>query len=429
MPPLVGGISLILFVYGLVQKYILFPIYLNRLQSNETFYSQALVARVKSGRVFALFSLPTLYALVVSVLLIFILHYFLSSAWPRRWFWLLLLLLGVFNLLLSQSFGGIAYCALAVLFYLFATRTLKIGYLAPLLMVLSLVFFIVLGLRFSEARELGPLKLRFSNWLQAGRLIAQAPVFGVGLGNYESEIPPHIRPGEAASVYAHNFPLQWLAETGVLATAAVFLLTFLAIIRERRRWFEPQSLLFSSALILIACYNLLDIGNYFFAAGLVTALCLSQIFPSGRRTRPLTVLTLAGLACTLLLAEWSESVRRQADFQASQQEYENAARTYARSLRINPFAYRPFLGLALIQRLQKNDDAAQYWLERFLALDPQMGYANFLISVMHFQKGRYLSALYFAEEARRANRLSRQYQKWQATIHADIQNQISGTRN
>ena len=164
LAPISAGIAVILFIYGIIQKYFLFPLILGQVGSGPSFHAQAMHTRIASERIFAIFPLPTLYAMVCGLLLIFIVHFFYHSRGLIRLFWAALFFLGAFNLVLTQSFGGILFFNVGILFYLFASRTFKLKHLAPLLMILALVLFVVTALRFSEARELSPLKLRFANW-------------------------------------------------------------------------------------------------------------------------------------------------------------------------------------------------------------------------------------------------------------------------
>mgnify|MGYP001767612693 CR=1 FL=1 len=119
LAPVSGGIALIVFAYGIAQKFILFPIMLRQVHAGPSFYSQALAARAASGRVFSLFALPTLFAAVCGVLLIFIVHYLLAARGALRLFWGLLFVMGALNLVLTESLGGIQFLAPAALYYLF----------------------------------------------------------------------------------------------------------------------------------------------------------------------------------------------------------------------------------------------------------------------------------------------------------------------
>lgn len=68
----VAGTSAIIFIYGILQKFVLFPIYLKTISPQEDFYTQAMITRIKGGRIFSIFPLPTLYAIICTVLILFI---------------------------------------------------------------------------------------------------------------------------------------------------------------------------------------------------------------------------------------------------------------------------------------------------------------------------------------------------------------------
>lgn len=426
LPPAVFGVSLVLFAYGVIQKFVLFPIYLNRLTASggPNFHSQAMLSRIASGRIFSLFVLPTLYALVCGVFLVFILHYFLAAPKWRRLPWILLLLLGGFNLLLTQSFGGIICTFLAVLFYLFYSDVLKLKYLAPMIMTLSLIFFLVVALRFAEARKMEPLKLRFSNWVQAARMAVQSPLFGVGLGNYESEISFYERPGEPSSIYAHNFVLQWTAETGFPFLGLLIWLAASFLRKNYDRFLVRENVVFTAVILLVAVYNLIDIGIYFFAAGIALSVCFSQVLPSERRMDAKILAPLAILSVLLLFSQVAENAQKSADFWASQQEYGKAESDYRRSLKWSPFSVRPVMGLAVIRDMDGKNGEAMALLEKYLSRVPRFGYANFLLSKIYYREGAYLSALFQAETAMKANRRESRYRKWHESIKTELQNQF-----
>jgi hypothetical protein len=44
---IVGGISAIIFSYGIIQKFLLFPIYLENLTPQQDFYSRSMLIRIK----------------------------------------------------------------------------------------------------------------------------------------------------------------------------------------------------------------------------------------------------------------------------------------------------------------------------------------------------------------------------------------------
>ncbi len=425
LAPISAGIALIVFTYGIVQKFIIFPWILNQVGTGPSFYTQAMRARVASGRIFAIFPLPTLYAMVCGLLLVFIIHYFYRACGWRRFFWLFLFGLGCFNIVLTESFGGTIFFTLAVLFYLFVSGVFKTGYLVPLVMVLSLVFFLVVGTRFSEARELAPAKLRFDNWLQAGRVISAAPLLGVGLGNYETAVPTHIRSSEPASIYAHNFILQLAAEIGIPLLLLLLAISIPFILKNMANFLSPEKALFAAASILIVLFNIFDVGNYFFVAGISFAIVFSQLFVREARARPGLIAALAVLAGLLLVNEASSSQQRTADLWLGWQDPVQAEAHYRRALELNPFAYRSWLGLAHISWQKENFPEAEMLLKKVLHIYPEQAYANFLLSQAAQRRGAYLTALDLARQAAYDDKQNKEYQRWHEFIQANFAKQLA----
>jgi len=421
--PAIAGVAAIIFSYGIVQKFVLFPYYLENIRPESNYYAHALITRIRSGRVFSLFSLPTLYAIVCAILLIFLLYFFIRSS--RRLLWGILLGMGILNLILTQSFGGLVYLSAGILLLLLLTGILKKKYLPPLVMVLSLLFFVVMGLRFSELKRLEPLVLRVSNWNQAARMIGESPLLGVGLGNYEARVSYHIRPGEARSIYAHNFVLQFLAETGVLLP----LVMLPVLIFGRRRWIPPPGehrSLYAAAATILVVYNAIDIGFYFFSAALAGVVILSQLFPAGKRRR-LALNGVSAALCTglLLIQSLSTGHQQRGHFLLSQNDLSGAQRHYRSSLGLDPFNHRSWVGLAQIQFNRGRLEESEVHLERALALYPDLAYANHLLSQVLYRKGRFLSALYHARLAMRKQNTSRAYGEWYRVIEKGIRGVLS----
>jgi tetratricopeptide (TPR) repeat protein len=423
LAPISGGIALIVFAYGLAQKFVLFPLILAQTGLERSPYLETLRARVASGRIFAIFSLPTLYAMVCGLLLIFIIHYLYHARGLIRLFWALLLALGGVNLVLTQSFGGILFFMAGILFYLFASRIFKARYLAPLLMVLALVFFLVTALRFSEAREMAPARLRVVNWLQAGRVLASAPVLGVGLGNYETTVTAHLRPGEPESIYAHNFFLQFAAETGLPLFILLLVSLFPLVRKGIASLSRPENSLFAAAGILILLFNLFDVGNFFFASGVSFSVVFSQLVPGPGKARP-RVFILAALPALLLLANETAAGRQKSgDLWLGRQDLARASAQYRGALEVNPFAYRAWLGLAHIAWLQNDLPRAEKALERVLRIYPQQPYANYMLSLAAQRRGAYLTALVHARRASVADRKNKEYQRWHDIIQKNFADQ------
>jgi len=418
LPPIVAGVSIILFTYGIVQKFFLFPYYLKNISPEENFYTQAFIIRIKSSRIFSLFTLPTLYAIICTVLIIFILNYFITSENKRNKFaWALLLLTGLFNLILTQSFGGILYLSLGILIYLLIARILQIKYLAPVLMVLFLFLSITIALRFSEAKEFEPVKLRFSNWKQAARMLKTSPFWGVGLGNYESKISYHTLSSEAKSIYAHNFILQFIAETGIIIP--LFLLLFLFISRKKLKPDDLESKnVYISIFLVILFYNFIDIGFYFFSAGLAGVIALSQIYPKKQEKEvlwknPLMIFNInifIIISLIMISQNISDGYRKSADFFEAQKNYQIADQYYEKSLKFNPWNYNSLVKDAQIIFNRDQIDRAEKKLDLALNLYPDLAPANFLKSRIELKRRRPFRAYYYAATAHNKNKLNSHYQ-------------------
>lgn len=429
----IGGASFIIFVYGIVQKFFLFPLYLRTLKPGNAFYSQALISRIESGRVFSIFSLPALYAIICSVFIIFILHYLLRSR--HKIFWMFLLLMGLTNLILTQSFGGLLYLSVGVLIYLFMSGIVKLRFLAPVVMAISLFFFIVAGLRFAEVKRLEPLKLRITNWNQAIRVIRSNPFWGVGLGNYQSEISTHILSGESRSIYAHNFFLQFLGETGTL----ISLLILLSLVFLKKKIIPPDREnrgLFVSAFFIILIYNLLDIGFYFFSSALAAVVILSQMYRDREETiAPTKAVSkfnlgaLMGLGLVLVLGTVSDGFQKKGDFQFHQEDFSRSGESYRKSLFFNPWNHRALVGVALIAFNREHFVECERYLMRLFSMYPGSAFANHLMSKLQYNRQRFLLSFYYASHAFGKDRLNPQYAGWCSLIKEHLQERITRPGN
>lgn len=427
----IGGVSFIIFIYGIFQKFVLFPLYLENFKVKDDFYSQAIIARIESGRIFSIFELPTLYAIICAVLVLFLFHYLLKEPKQNvkyKVLWALLLGLGVVNLVLTQSFGGIVYLSVGIIMYLTLSGVLKFKYLAPAIMLLSLFLSITIAFRFSEARNLEPITYRFSNWVQAARVIESSPFWGVGLGNYESRVSYFTRGSEAKSIYAHNFFLQFISETGIVVS--LFLLFLLGLSWKKlkpRLPFEKEKILHISVFAILIVYSLIDIGFYFFAAAIAATIALSQVYPAERKRNFSLNLVVLLLMTTLLGAEGiSENYRKEADFLTNQEQYIEAESSYRKSLIFNPFNARTYMSRAFLAITRENFGEAEKNLAEVLAVYPDSSFANYLKSKVELRRGRLLSAYYHASLAYRKNPVNSRYKKWYTAIKNNLESHMQG---
>lgn len=428
--PIVGGVSFIVFIYGIFQKFVLFPLYLRSITPGDNVYSQALIARIESGRVFSIFRLPTLYAIICAVFIIFIFHYFLKSdTLKHRVAWAFLLVLGLFNLVLTQSFGGLIYFSVGVVVYLLLSGILKLRHLAPILMIFTLFFSVTIALRYSEARKMEPVKLRVSNWRQAIRAIEASPFLGVGLGNYESEVSYFTRSNEAKSIYAHNFILQFIAETGVFIPFFLLLLLLFSWKRLKPP-VSSQGVMYISIFAVLVVYNLIDIGFYFFAAGLMGVVVLSRIYPAAAKTKAqyrLNLVILVLLSILLGVESVSESYRGEAEVLRNQDHPVEAGVNYTKSVAVNPFNFKSLSGLALLELSAQNPGKGGQYLDRILTLYPDSSAGHYLKSRVELAGGHLFRAFYHAARAHEKNPIEKKYRDWYRRLKENLDAHLKRT--
>lgn len=317
-------------------------------------FRSALLARIASGRVFAQFSLPNSLAgfltmiLPLNLLLIFLafspvsaslsspwLVHLIRSPWIRMGLIVQLLLL-ITVLGLTQSFGGWVCCVgslgLTTLFWLrgnlrrkkamiFALAVFVAAAAAAMSWISQRRGFSLWNLSASE----NPISLRWISFTTAWKIFEDYPLVGVGLGNYGLLNPRYQQSPALVTQYAHNTPLQLLAEGGMLFMAAAALVFLLAWNRLKGETvpspgLQPATLrsalnmsLFA-ALAAWAIHNCLDVSLYlpslgglgFFLAGLFASPGFRGVFERhdfSERTRNLIrAICVAGLLLPPLLA-------------------------------------------------------------------------------------------------------------------------------
>jgi tetratricopeptide (TPR) repeat protein len=335
------------------------------------------------------------------------------------------LVLGLINLVLTQSFGGLIYLSVGILIYLLLLGILKFKYLAPVLMILFLFFSITIALRYSEAKKLEPITLRFSHWVQASRAILSSPFWGVGLGNYESMVSYFTRSYEAKSIYVHNFFLQFLAETGIIIP--FFLVLLLIFSRKKLKPENPrekETVLYVSVFFILLTYNLIDIGFYFFSAGIAAAVVLSQLYPyppypdrdRNKRKIKLNLAALTLLSTLLVVEAVSENYRIQGDLLLNQKHYKEAEINYKKSSRINPYNFKVMMQYGFMNLFKNNAEEAEKYLDRTLNLYPDSSFAHYWKSKIEARKGHLMNAFFHASHAYRKNPLDSRYQQWYMEI-------------
>ncbi len=164
------------------------------------------------------------------------------------------LCLGTFGLMLvclflTRSLGGILGAFIGVL--LVAYFMLGRDFFRKYRYYFIVLVFLLAALSIIKLCDINAAN-RFSWWKTALRMIADKPLFGVGLGNFGSAFLNY-KSGALNSLYAHNFFLQTGAETGV---AGLLVLVWF-LIKVLKRGKTTDKLLFAS-VIGILVQNLVD---------------------------------------------------------------------------------------------------------------------------------------------------------------------------
>jgi O-antigen ligase len=345
------------------------------------------------------------------------------------------LVLGLINLVLIQSFGGLIYLSVGILIYMFLSGILKFKFLAPILMTLFLFFSITVALRYSEAKKFEPITLRFSNWVQASRAISSSPFWGVGLGNYESSVSYFTRSYEAKSIYAHNFFLQFFAETGIIIP--FFLILLLIFSRKKLIPANPrerETVLYISVFFILLTYNLIDIGFYFFSAGIAAVIVLSQLYPCpahpekcrNKRNLKLNLAALTLLSTLMVVESVSENYRIKGDLLMNMDRNNDAEAEiyYKKSSGINPYNFKVLMKYGSMNFSKGKPVEAEKYLDRALTLYPDASFAHYWKSKLELKKGHLFHAFFHASHAYQKNPLDSRYKKWYLEMKNYLENRI-----
>jgi tetratricopeptide (TPR) repeat protein len=269
---IVSGYGLYQYFWGFSQLY------------NYIFYAAAdqvvkvpALERIATKRVFSTLALPgTLWGFLVIALPFHIALW--KNAWKRVWLARTILISSATLLLitglLTRSFGF-----LLGLFTLAAVGlAMKYRRVAWNRLTAVLILLVILGGTFYSARRgviesANPFSLRFKNWVSAWSIFAAYPM-GSGLNTYGVVYSRYMLPNANETQFAHDTPMQLLAELGYPALIAAAALLLLGLRAKRRGDFDSLSPYLLLALCAWLVHNLIDIDVYFPSVGVVGAILL-----------------------------------------------------------------------------------------------------------------------------------------------------------
>jgi O-antigen ligase len=171
------------------------------------------LARLAIGRASGTAALPGHFAALVVMAAPLLVRGWARAAGRRRWVWAAALLLAGAGVVLSRSLAGALLAAVLAAAAVALMRPPRAFAAAAALAVAAVAAAAALGR--TDLAALEPVRLRWQNWRTAAAVFAERPLLGVGLGGIGQAALA--TPLGAANItpYAHNTPLQLVAELGV----------------------------------------------------------------------------------------------------------------------------------------------------------------------------------------------------------------------
>lgn len=251
--------SIPLLVFGLYQRYILFP------EIAPIFHGEAR-DRLLSGRIFSAFMVPAQYSAWIAIVLVIA----LAIAMIDRFRFLARVLIPVLvlSLYFAGSFSGVVAVIIGALL-LFGRARARI--------ILSIAVVIVLGVaitRWNEVLGWNPITMRTSTWWSTIRGIIDSPIIGHGARSFETLYPTYyVNLGGDEVLHPHCWPLKIAFEYGLLGLGAWLYSVsgLLAPIRDRS-FRAAAAAFFVASLLDISdlSMTLRSLGYFFLGASLNT---------------------------------------------------------------------------------------------------------------------------------------------------------------
>ncbi len=409
---IINIIAPLFFIYGILQRFIIFPYLIKKIGIAQSIQEQSLLWRLKTGRIFTFFQLPTLYAYITAVLLIMLIHYFFEKKDKGRIYYLSCIIIGVLNLFLTQSYGGMAAFFIGLVFYLYVNVKSNKNFIIIAFMSFALVVFIVSVLRFEEIKDFSPVRLRWGHWKQTARAVADYPVLGMGLGNYSKTVGRYVHKGEPKSIYTHNAFWQLQSEIGVIGLLLLLSL-FIAFFKDKLVPVKqrPQ---FYALLLLSLIYNFIDIGFYLIIPGFILSLIFAYIredtnnFKFDEKKKYITLFFFFLSLSVMVFIYLSDRKNIEGELLRGGEQAENAFKS---SIRLNPFNDKAWLNLAIFELQRGNYIDSEKYVDLALKYNNTSAKAYYLKSLIFARKGYLLHALSCAKKAKGNFKINDLYNK------------------
>lgn len=212
-------------------------------------------------------------------------------------------------LILTQSYGGIIGVFGALFLYIIYERTTipkgigrtflnKLIIFAVLIFVAGSAFAVILNsekfTNLTKLNEHTSIATRFEIWTVGAQLIKENPLFGIGLGQYESNYVARAeeilgkKPYEEKRLHSHNIFMEFWLNSGLLGLASFIWIVVLAYMQLKKPMLDSYKRVLVAGLIMltyILLHGLIDVPFWKNDLALLFWLIIGSIFAQSKLAR------------------------------------------------------------------------------------------------------------------------------------------------
>jgi hypothetical protein len=282
-------------------------------------------------------------------------------AWHRRkegFYFQCLFVACIVCLILARSWWATLSTMVGFIYYFSNIPKTTHSKLIMRLLLMGFIVIIVVGfvVKFGPGRDPAYASgSRLSWWITGFRMVLVHPLVGVGLGAYGTAFPFFKSHVMENTLYAHSFPIQVIAETGVFGMGGVLLLVSAVWLRlSKANPISKETKSYQATLVMLLTFSLTSIFMEYLVAKLMVLTVLALALSSSRnREYYISRNGLLGSLVSLILLIPSWSI----PFQSSRYDAEGlnlernahlpeAQESFQKALAINPYEDDSCRGLA-----------------------------------------------------------------------------------
>jgi O-antigen ligase len=192
----------------------------------------------------------------------------------------------IFSIILTGSRGAFLALLATVAYILYKEKRLFVGLLIMTILMAGPVYYIASEKYVDRIKSIGKyendesVNVRFQLWRAGARMIADRPVFGVGIENFSIAYGSSYRTEESASIYwsPHNIFIQIATELGLVGFTIYIL--FIAAIFKTNRESRHQLNNTTNSQVLLNLTSAIDVSlvGYIIAGQFITATYYPHLF-------------------------------------------------------------------------------------------------------------------------------------------------------